>query len=90
MTNSDTAAGSRSWWVATALVVLRHPQLWVTAVSQGLRLASPGWWRRRPFMPLPDPNYMRFRMETQYGDQEPSPQDVVTYLRWVRQANRTA
>lgn len=73
-----------AWWRATATVVLRHPSLWPTAVGQALRLASPGWWRRRPFLPLPDPTYLRFRMETQYGNEDPRPADVVTYLRWVR------
>ena len=34
----------------------------------------PGWWRRPPFLPLPAPDYLRFRMETAYGgagDQQP-------------------
>lgn len=50
-------------------------------------LAPPGWWRRPPFLPLPAPDYLRFRMETAYGgagDQEPDPGDLVTYLRWCR------
>ena len=50
-------------------------------------LAGPGWWRHRPFLPLPDPAYLRFRMETAYGgtgDQQPRPADLLTYLRWCR------
>ena len=49
-------------------------------------LASRGWWRRAPFLPLPDPDYLRFRLQTQYGDPEhrPEPQDLVTYLEWCR------
>ena len=36
-------------------------------------------------MPTPDPDYLRFRLETQYGtDQAPDPADVVTYLHWCR------
>ncbi len=50
-----------------------------------LRLARPGWWRRPPFVPLPDPDYLRFRLETQYGsDRDPVPGDVITYLHWCR------
>ncbi len=67
--------------------VLPHPGLWVTGLRQALRLAVPGWWRRPPFLPLPDPAYLRFRMETAYGgagDQAPRPEDLVTYLRWCR------
>ena len=40
-------------------------------------------------MELPDAGYLRFRMETQYGnDHDPEPGDVVTYLHWVRTSAR--
>jgi hypothetical protein len=75
-------------WVGPALVaVLRHPSLWWTAARLVLALARPGWWHRPPFLPLPSPAYMRFRIETAYGgtgDQPPTAGDVVTYLRWCR------
>ena len=75
------AVTSGNWWARAAWAVLRHPALWGVAVAQALRLAPAGWWRRPPFLPLPDPAYLRFRLETQYGsDHEPEPQDVVTYL----------
>lgn len=80
-----TAAGRR--WVAAATVaVVRRPSLWTTAVRQVLVLAQPGWWRRAPHLPLPDPAYLRFRLQTAYGDatRPPEPADVVTYLRWCR------
>jgi hypothetical protein len=69
------------------LAVLPHPSLWSTGLRQARRLARPGWWRRPPFVPLPAPDYLRFRMETAYGgagDQAPTPEDLVTYLRWCR------
>lgn len=76
---------SSGWWVQAALAIVRRPSLWAVAITQGLRLAAPGWWRRPPFLPLPDPAYLRFRLETQYGsDHEPEPGDVVTYLHWCR------
>lgn len=66
--------------------MLVRPSLWGVALVQMLRLAAPGWWRRPPFLPLPDPAYLRFRLETQYGsDHEPEPADVVTYLHWCRE-----
>jgi hypothetical protein len=74
-----------SWWGRAALAVLRHPSLWGIALGQALRLAPDGWWRRKPFLPVPDPSYLRFRLETQYGsDHDPEPDDVVTYLHWCR------
>jgi hypothetical protein len=68
--------------------VLRRPGLWVTAVRQGLRLAEPGWWRRRPHLPLPSPEYLRFRMITAYGGtgsaEQATGEDLVAYLEWCR------
>jgi hypothetical protein len=65
---------------------VRRPGLWTTAVRQVVVLAAPGWWHRRPFLPLPDRDYLRFRMITQYGDPDHAPEtaDVVTYLHWCR------
>ena len=71
--------------MAAAGQLVRHPTLWGTAVGQLWRLAAPGWWRRRPFLPLPDPAYLRFRLQTAYGDDRaPEPADVITYLHWCR------
>ena len=46
-------------------------RLWATALRQGVRMCPPGWWRRPPFLPLPDREYLRFRLETQYGSGGP-------------------
>lgn len=72
------------WWARAAVALLREPGLWPTALAQAIRVARPGWWRRRPFLPLPDPDYLRFRLQTAYGHGEPDPGDVVSYLRWCR------
>ena len=66
--------------------VLRRPRLWPTAVRQWTRLVPTAWWRRRPFLPVPDREYLRFRRLTQYGDTEGpvSPGDVVNYLTWCK------
>lgn len=75
---------------AAAAAVLPRPWLWSTAVGQVFRLAAPGWWRRRPFLPLPDPDYLAFRLQTMYGDpaHRPEPGDVVAYLEWCRSYRR--
>ena len=76
---------SLSFWFAVIFALARRPALWGTACSQTFRLAAPGWWRRAPFLPLPTADYLAFRLETQYGnDQPPKPADVVTYLHWCR------
>jgi hypothetical protein len=70
----------------TALAVLRHPALWAIAARQLRLTARRHWWRHPPFLPLPSADYVRFRMQTQYGDaaDAPTADDVVAYLRWCR------
>ena len=90
-TVATTAGGRRGALALATLVpaaraVAGHPELWLTALRQ-LRLLTPDrWWRRAPFLPVPDAAYLRFRMETAYGDggHAPEAHDVVTYLRWCR------
>ena len=80
--------GPSFWWRAT-LLVLARPRLWWTALQQGLRLARRRWWTRAPFLPLPDPEYLQFRFETQYGaDGRPDPHDLVEYLDWCQKVPR--
>jgi hypothetical protein len=73
------------FWIRAAALVVARPRLWATAARQALRLARPRWWRRPPFLPLPDRDYLQFRFETQYGTAPPDPGDVVAYLEWCRQ-----
>jgi hypothetical protein len=69
--------------------VLVRPSLWTTAVRELHRMTPPAWWRRAPFLPVPDRDYLRFRLVTQYGNAGPvDEQDVVTFLRWCRSADR--
>ncbi|HOT81550.1 MAG TPA: hypothetical protein PKY13_16270 [Microthrixaceae bacterium] len=73
--------------LGAVVVVLRHPDLWGTALRQTRLLARPGWWRRPPFLPVPDPEYLRFRLLTAYGGDgtaAPDPSDLIAYLRWCR------
>jgi len=78
-----------AWALRAAVAVGRHPSLWVTGLRQALVLAAPGWWHRRPFLPLPTAEYLSFRLQTAYGgagDRPPDPGDLVTYLHWCRNA----
>ena len=82
-------ATGRASWAGAVLAVAVRPSLWGVAARQALVLAEPGWWRRRPHLPLPPAGYLAFRSQTAYGgegDRPPAPQDVVTYLRWCRDA----
>ena len=77
------------WWRVVGAVVVR-PRLWLVAGRQLRALAPPGWWRAAPRLPLPDPDYLAFRLETMYGDRArpPAPADVVAYLEWCRGQGR--
>ncbi len=82
----SVGSGSPSWLFPAIRAVLARPHLWVTALRVGRRHAPPGWWRRPPFLPLPDADWMSFRYETAFADGtgRPSPDEVVDYLEWVR------
>lgn len=77
---------------SAAAAVLVRPWLWPTAVRQALVLAPPGWWRRAPFLPVPDRDYLGFRLQTMYGDagRDPAAEELVAYLRWCRGYRRDA
>lgn len=81
---------SRAWLRRAAVALARRPELWATALGQAFRLAPNGWWRTAPHLPLPDDDYLRFRLQTQYGDpeREPEPADLIAYLEWCRGYSR--
>ena len=57
------------------------------ALRQTARIARERWWRRAPFLPIPDGDYLRFRLETAYGEVvAPRPADLVGYLEWCAAA----
>jgi hypothetical protein len=73
--------------IAAVLAVVVRPRLWAVALRQLRVLARPGWWCRPPFLPLPDRDYLRFRLVTAYGGDgtaTPNPDDLVAYLEWCK------
>ncbi len=71
---------------AGAEALAGHPSLWPSAATLLAGLVPSGWWRRPPFLPLPDRRWLAFRMETAYGDPAAVPPggDLVAYLVWQR------
>jgi hypothetical protein len=66
--------------------VARHPPLWGTALHQ-YRVSLPRrWWTRRPYLPIPPSDYIRFRLQTQYGavNHRIEAVDVLNYLSWCK------
>lgn len=65
--------------------VARRPSLWSAAIGAVMDLAPAGWWRQPPFLPLPDDDWLRFRLETAYGGDGTGPirsEDLITWLEW--------
>ena len=73
--------------LALAWRAIKSPPLAVDLLRVAWRFRSRHWHRRWPFLPLPNRDYVRWRMHTAYGDHDavPSPEDVVRYARWVGQ-----
>ncbi|GAC1412616.1 MAG: hypothetical protein PVSMB1_11110 [Gemmatimonadaceae bacterium] len=68
-----------------AMRAVRRPPLALNLIRVAWRFRSNAWYRQFPFLPLPDPTYLRWRMYTAYGDYNavPSVTDVERYARWA-------
>ena len=87
---SDSVAGLPIGSIGLALG--RRPGLWGAALRAAFSMAPKGWWRRSPFLPLPDPQWLRFRMATAYGgsgrvdaNSPFEPADLITWLEWRKE-----
>jgi hypothetical protein len=65
---------------------IRRPALVIDLVRTGWRFRRRDWYRRPPFLPLPDRDYLAWRMHTAYGDHHaiPPADDIERYARWTR------
>lgn len=90
MSARNGAGGPRAQVRAALRAVGREPALSVELVALARRFAPTGWWRRPPFLPLPDDRYWRFRMETAFGDEDAvaDVDDVAMILHWSRRTSR--
>jgi len=66
-------------------VVLRRPGLVPALLGTAWAFRARGWYKRFPFLPIPPRSYIRWRMETAYGDPEaiPPAEDLERFLRWA-------
>lgn len=64
--------------------VLKHPELWLEAIRAATAMAPRRWWSRPPFLPVPDGEYLSWRLATAYGSPEADlrGEDLIAYLRW--------
>lgn len=81
--------GGGSWLSLATRLTLRalvNPRLAVDLVRLTWSFRARDWIRRPPFLPLPPPEYIRWRMFTAYGDEHAVPplEDVIRFARWRR------
>jgi len=71
--------------LALALRSVIHPTLARDLLRVAWRFRARDWYRRAPFLPLPDTTYLRWRMYTAYGDFDavPSQEEVERYVHWA-------
>lgn len=64
---------------------IREPTLATALVRVAWRFRRRRWFRKPPFLPVPDRTYLRWRMLTAYGDPDavPSPDEIARYARWA-------
>lgn len=66
---------------------VRHLAVAAALVRFYFRILPAGWYRRFPFVPLPSRKYIRWRLQTAYGQQRPGLGVVLTDLwqfgRWL-------
>jgi hypothetical protein len=85
---STSASSNGSWTKLVGALTwrgLRNPRTAVALLRVGWRFRSRDWYRRFPFLPVPDGGYLRWRIYTAYGDEHavPSADDIVRYARWA-------
>lgn len=79
-----------SWGRLALALALRgavRPRLGLDLLRLAWAFRRRHWWRQVPFLPVPDPAYLRWRMYTAYGDDAAVPPagDVISFARWRRE-----
>ena len=71
--------------LSLAMRSLRSPATGLALIRVAWRFRRRDWYKRAPFLPLPDRDYVRWRLHTAYGrdDAVPPASDLVRYARWA-------
>lgn len=70
---------------------IRRPGLMMAMLKAAWRFRARGWWRRRPFLPVPPPEYLEWRWHTAYGagGADPTLDEMEAYVRWANRMHGT-
>lgn len=80
-----------SLYLSLAGLAFRRPRALPNLLRAAWAFRAQRWYRRPPFVPLPPLSYMRWRLETAYGDAQAQPSDdeLERYLAWGTAMRRT-
>ena len=77
--------------VAMAYGQLTSPtHLLPSVISASYAFRARRWWKQAPFLPLPEPEYTRWRLYTAYGSsrRRPSFPDIAAFALWRQRIRR--
>lgn len=82
-----------SWPALVGQLTLRsvvNPRLGLDLLRTAWAFRRRRWWATAPYLPVPDPVYLKWRMYTAYGDEDavPPAEDVIRFARWRREVMR--
>ena len=68
-----------------AAMVIRRPRMIPYLIRASWAFRSRYWYLRPPFLPLPPSSYLRWRLDTAYGDPDATPpiDEMERYLVWT-------
>lgn len=71
-------------------LAFRRPWLWPALVSAAWAFRPKAWYRKPPFLPLPSAEYMRWRLETAYGEPDAAPpaDEIERFVTWSAEMRR--
>ena len=74
----------RSTYILFAELAIRKPLMIPLLLETLWVFRKNNWYKRFPFLPLPSGKYLRWRLETAYGDigTKPPIQELERYIRW--------
>lgn len=71
-------------------MAVRRPRMIPYLIRAAWAFRARDWYRKPPFLPLPPRSYLRWRLDTAYGDPdaEPPVDDFERYLVWSARMRR--
>ncbi len=72
------------------ILALRSPRSLPAMLGLAWAARRRGWYLRPPFLPIPPRSYLKWRLDTAYGNPRARPpvRETLRYLSWARRMRR--